>query len=496
MHLSIFALLTSLAVASAQKPYTLGGNCAMLPADRATEFHGNPVSSNLKLAMAGNQWVVFDHFLAAFNQYRADLGEDMVDLDAIGHSATRTLQGLSQPGADYFVELIPPGQERDQIKSGCMLLGNDDERNFLPMSIVVDFDVFTSTNYNLMQDLAANGFVSKAVPYIKNQLTLMTDVTNSQGIGVPSDELDESASAVLKLLSPDIRVSQVDHINEGIHRGINAMYQRMDEHVRMTASDDVVSQLDALLLSLQTPEAGSPAATREGISTEFDLSLNPACFYEGHESVPDGTLKLCEFAVLNKANTHETRVHHVETPERILAGESDVGPVWISELQLAKNNGDEVSGYQPMDEVNRPVVYSVAFLNTITCSHTELATKFVEFLLSEDGQQVYLDGGFVALDGTEMGEAYSLSDDGSLIVEPLSPDDFVAPDAAVCYSDDGEDSGPPEESTDEAPDVEKSGENEENKASLEEVASSASSTQSLAFLGTLVAAIPFFWALL
>ncbi len=52
---------------------------------------------------------------------------------------------------------------------------------------------------------------------------------------------------------------------------------------------------------------------------------------------------MCEFAILNKANTHETRVHHVETPERILAGDSDVGPVWVSELQLAVNNGDAVS---------------------------------------------------------------------------------------------------------------------------------------------------------
>jgi len=55
----------------------LTGNCAQLPADRTTEFHGNPATSNLNLAMAGNQWVVFDHFMQAFNEYRAAMGEDI-----------------------------------------------------------------------------------------------------------------------------------------------------------------------------------------------------------------------------------------------------------------------------------------------------------------------------------------------------------------------------------------------------------------------------------
>ena len=72
-----------------------------------------------------------------------------------------------------------------------------------------------------MRDLAANGFVTEAVPYIRNQLTLMTDDTNSAGIGTGADSIID---ATLDLLSAGIRVSEVDHINEGIHRGINAMY--------------------------------------------------------------------------------------------------------------------------------------------------------------------------------------------------------------------------------------------------------------------------------
>jgi ABC-type molybdate transport system substrate-binding protein len=398
------------------KSFVLTGNCAQLPADRTTEFHGNPMTSNLNLAMAGNQWVVFDKFMQGFNELRAKRERD-IDLTAIGNQP-RTFEGLQKKGADYFIELIPPGQERNQIKSGCMLLGNEDDRNFLPTSIQVDFDVFTSTNFNLMRDLAANGFVEEAIPYIRNQLTLMTDATNSAGIG---DGADPTIDATLDLLDPAVRVSEVDHINEGVHRGINAMYQRMDEYTRLNGTASDIAALDTLLSAVAVPQPGSPAATRTGVSTNFDLATNPACNYSGHASIADGTLRMCEFAILNKANTHETRVHHVETPARILAGESDVGPVWVSELQLAVNNGDAVSGFQPIDAVNRPVVYSVAFLATMNRKHRKLAKKWVQFLRSPEGVQIYVDGGFSALTGSEQGERYSFDEDGNLVIEPFTP---------------------------------------------------------------------------
>lgn len=396
------------------------GNCAQLPADRTTEFHGNPINSELNLAMAGNQWVVFDNFMRAFNELRVADGEDDVDTTGIGHQ-TRTLEGLNRKGNRYFIELIPPGQERNQIKSGCMLLGNEDDRNFLPTSIQVDFDVFTSTNFNLMRDLAASGFVKEAVPYIRNQLTLMTDAANSTGIGGASG--DDIIDATLDLLNPTVRVSEVDHINEGIHRGINNMYKRMDEYTRLNGSAGDIALLDASLAAVSMPQPGSPAETRtieEGITTDFNLATNPECHYMGHATIADGTLRFCEFAILNKTNTHETRVHHVETPARILAGDSDVGPVWVSELQLAVNNGDAVSGSQMPDSVNRPVVYSVAFLKTMKGKHKRLARKFVNFLRG-DGAQIYVDGGFSALTGTELGERYSFDDAGNLVIETFTP---------------------------------------------------------------------------
>jgi hypothetical protein len=142
--------------------------------------------------------------------------------------------------------------------------------------------------------------------------------------------------------------------------------------------------------------------------------------YSGHPDIADGTLRLCEFAVLNKANTHETRVHHVETPERILTGDSDVGPVWVSELKFAQDSGDAVSGSTMPDAVNVPVVYSVAFLATQSNKHRKLAEEFVDFLLG-DAAQIYVDGGFLPLVGDELAERYSLAKDGTLVIETFTP---------------------------------------------------------------------------
>jgi ABC-type molybdate transport system substrate-binding protein len=397
------------------------GDCAELPADRATEFHGNPYTSELNLAMAGNQWVVFNKVMTAFNERRVANGDGGVVTDGLVNKS-RTLEELRTPGNNYFIELIPPGQESNQIKSGCMLLGNDEgERNFLPFSIQTQFDVFTSTNFNLMRDLGSSGYVKEAIPYIRNQLTLMTDDSNSTGIGAPPGTPGgtDIVDATLDLLDPAIRVSQVDHINEGIHRGINAMYKRMDRYTRLNGTVADIGLLDARLAAVVDPQPGSPAATREGISTNFNLETNAACYYpEGHQFY--GALRLCEYAVLNKANTHETRVHHVETPERILAGESDVGPVWVSELQYAKIAGDAVSGSTMPDVVNVPVVYSVAFLATQSNKHRKLAEDFVDFLLG-DATQIYVDGGFLPLVGDEKAERYSLDKDGNLTIETFTP---------------------------------------------------------------------------
>jgi hypothetical protein len=437
--------------------YTLQGPCAYLPADRATEFHGNADNADLRLGMAGNQWVVFDKVMQGFNMARGTgKFDDTVDNPGPApryHDNLEkfyTLAELNDPARNYYIQLIPPGQIRNQIKSGCMLLGNDEERNFLPLSIQVAFDVFTSTNYNLMQDLATNGFVTEALPYIKNKLDLMVAEGNPKGIGTAGDTgtHEHIVDIVMDLLDADIVVSEVDHINEGIHNAINNMYKAMDEYIRENGTTDEINALNAALLAVAEPQTGSPGQIRpieEGITTDFNLATNKECHYgppgndSSHPTIADGTLRFCEYAILNKANTHETRVHHVETPSGILGDPNfvpvDVGPVWISELgyQLVRNVPVEgmvpgafpppgVVGPGTADPViNNPATYSIAVLATSkTGKRRSLAQQFIDFVRSPEGQTAYTDGGFIGLTPEELsaGECYSLAKDGTLYTTP------------------------------------------------------------------------------
>ncbi|MGD8308385.1 MAG: substrate-binding domain-containing protein [Chromatiales bacterium] len=418
------------------------GPCAFLPADRATEFHGSPDNSDLNLGMAGNQWVVFDKVMQAFNVQRGTGDGTEPQHHANGYW---TLEELNDPARQYYIQLIPPGQIRNQIKSGCMVLGNDDERNFLPGSIQVDFDVFASTNYNLMRDLAANGFLTEAMPYIKNKLDLMVAENNPLGIGTGGNTgtYAHVFDIVTDLLDPGVRVSEVDHINEGVHRAINKMYKAMDELIREQGSAADVAALDLALEAVATPQPGSPADTRTGVSTDFNLATNPECHYSGHPTIADGTLRFCEFAILNKASTHETRVHHVETPNGILGEPGfapvDVGPVWVSELGYQLVRGVPVEGMVPGafpppgvvgpdtadPTVNGPATYSIAVLRKAASgvrngARRHLAEDFVDFVRSPTGQAVYTDGGFIGLSQDELdgGECYSFDAGNSLVVTP------------------------------------------------------------------------------
>lgn len=437
------------------KGYTLSGPCAFLPAARATEFHGNAGRSKLNLAMAGNQWVVAPEALQAFNEgmepaYRANPGW--------------TLAALNEEPNRMYAQYIPPGQLVKQIISGCMTLGNDEERNFLSGNVQVNFDVFSSTNYTLMQKLAAKGFVEEAVPYIKNRLDLMVLAGNPEGIGstryTTDAEFDTQFDIIMDLLSGDVVASSLDHINEGIHKASNGYminaHKWVNSHDRAvtissyTYADgttgsgtmDASAWIQSALEIVAEPMDGSPGKRRLTDSGDADLAGDAGETHSGngHDLVTRGcgtatALLFCEYAVMNKANTHESRVHHVETPNGLVGTATytdvNVGFVWITELAYQINDGNTaVTGMsgtnianlgipRPADgpKVNSDKTYSLALL--ATSENKERGQAFIDFLRSEAGQLAYTDGGFTGLSAAELekGECYKL-DDGVLTTTP------------------------------------------------------------------------------
>ncbi len=391
--------------------------------------------------MAGNQWVVFEKAMQEFNVYIGK-GDGSEPAYRPNDANRFTLADLNVKANRYFIELIPPGQIRAQIKSGCMLLGNDEDRNFLPGNFQVDFDVFASTNYNLMQDLANNGFIDEAVPYISNRLDLMVAVGNPKGIGntvhTGNADFDTQFDIIMDLLSGDVIASSLDHINEGIHNAANNYMKNAHTWVKAndpgtlipmtytyadgsvdTTSKTASDWIQAALAKVATPMAGSPGELR---LISGDAGEN----HTSHDLVDQGCgtagdLQFCEYAVLNKANTHESRVHHVETPGGIVGDPGfvpvDVGYVWITELAFQLNNGNfavqGMVGDQNIADlgiprpagstnVNNDITYSLALL--ATSKHKKRGRQFIDFLRSPQGQQVYTDGGFTGLTSTQLDE--------------------------------------------------------------------------------------------
>ena len=439
------------------KSYTLKGTCAFLPAARATEFHGNPDRSKLNLGMAGNQWVVFDSAMRAFNLSQ---GNDPTQPAYRENNADGfTLADLKDDRANrYFIELIPPGQIRKQIKTGCLTLGNDEDRNFLPGNFQVKFDVFASTNYNLMQDLANNGFIDEAVPYIRNRLDLLVKVGNPQGIGevpVGSTAFDKQFDIIMDLLSADVIASSLDHINEGIHNAANGYMKKVHAYIKKNNRPVTMTQqynyadgtyevanttLDATvwiqraLNAVATPLAGSPSAIR---LLNRDAGENHAShdLADNGCGVPDN-YTFCEYAILNKANTHESRVHHVETPNGVVIDVPTdgyvpvhVGFVWITELAYQINNTavGEVPAVTGMNGVslstlgipndtfvngdgdtvgvNGDKIYSLALL--ATSENEKKGRQFINFLRGPEGQAAYVVGGFTGLKNPDAGKCYA-----------------------------------------------------------------------------------------
>ena len=102
------------------------------------------------------------------------------------------------------------------------------------------------------------------------------------------------------------------------------------------------------------------------------------------------------------ANNWFTAVHHRETPERILAGTSDTGIVWITEAIEAQREGKAVDSVQlpPADSLRDEVAYAIT---SLTKSPRQAnAARFLAFLATPEGQAAYAKFGFVSASAQEL----------------------------------------------------------------------------------------------
>jgi ABC-type molybdate transport system substrate-binding protein len=101
-------------------------------------------------------------------------------------------------------------------------------------------------------------------------------------------------------------------------------------------------------------------------------------------------------------NNWFTAVHHRETPERILANQSDAGMVWRTEVLAALRDGAHVEGIPlpDQDSLRTEVSYVIGKLKAT--KHPEASVAFLSFLRSPECQNAYAKFGFVEANDSEL----------------------------------------------------------------------------------------------
>ncbi len=98
-----------------------------------------------------------------------------------------------------------------------------------------------------------------------------------------------------------------------------------------------------------------------------------------------------------------TAVHHRETPDNLEQGKADVGPVWFTEYKEHEDKDRNVELIEVGREYDQQDYITYYLAPLAEAPHPDLARKFVDFVLSPGGQEVYARYGFVPAAPKEAG---------------------------------------------------------------------------------------------
>lgn len=182
--------------------------------DNVPDLHGNPAGAKLVLFVGGNQFMVLPELVARFEA---------------GHPELR---------GGIFYETLPPGILRKQLASGGTLtLGN--------LTLTVRADVYEA-GLGVLDGMAKDGRVGKAVPYATNRLTIMVRAGNPLGIHSLKD-----------LGGEHVRLSMPNPEWEGVARQIASSLEKSGgAELVKTVMEDKVRKGTTLLTQIhhrQTP---------------------------------------------------------------------------------------------------------------------------------------------------------------------------------------------------------------------------------------------------
>jgi len=123
----------------------------------------------------------------------------------------------------------------------------------------------------------------------------------------------------------------------------------------------------------------------EGIARQIEASYRKAGGDALDHTIMDSKVK--------EGSTYLTRIHHRESPLRVLQGESDAAPVWASEAYFQQQ-----ILHRPVETVAIPAEQNVTATYTAArmkdAPHTQAAKDFLAFMTSAQAQAIYHKYGF------------------------------------------------------------------------------------------------------
>ena len=272
-------------------------NYPIIPADRGDDLHNLEFaeSADLVIFVAGNQFMVMEELLGAFQEKHRDIKR-------------------------IYYETLPPGLELKQILAGGAL--------FRDKLIDVRADVYASVSEAAMKRLEQEGLIARGdyFLYLHNRIVLMVPKKNPARI-----------SSVLDLARPEVRISQPNPEYEDIAFHIIDMY-------RQAGGDALVQRIM-------------------------------------EEKRAEGTSIL-------------TVVHHRETPLRIEKGTVDVGPVWATEINHARQKKLPVEMVDPGKGLDQRENINYYMCKLKDAANPENGSRFLEFIKSPVAQGIYRKYGF------------------------------------------------------------------------------------------------------
>ena len=393
-----------------------------------TQFHGDPEKAQLRLFMAGNQFVVMDNLIAEFKKQHPKYQE----IYYVTIPPGKELAWIQNGGAEWRAADFPDVQELvktnpndpstwDMITTGAPGAGF----KMLDMP-----DVYTTVSRGHMRDLGDAGLADEAFTYTHNQLAVMADESQltsleeiANDVTIIADEVDDNkpgfnvdgeltAEGLYRLFaSGEVFISEPDIKTQGIERHIWRMYTNAS-HAVYGCTDSGHPVCAVGVNDVFPTETDDQAGMAAFFSGESDLSLRKIVYY----------LKRFNLAPYNSpaplnATTFVTSVHHLETPANIEEGLTiprlTVGPVWGTEVEfqqyrkgkpniVAIRIDDDVGldgkALNRSDDVN----YLAAKVATANNKNKKAARDFLKFLKSDEAQVILERAGFIPATETEL----------------------------------------------------------------------------------------------